>query len=103
MIDADSRKNAIEALLKFDIILASLYSCLPPLARIIREVKEIETGLQYYETKILDENFKEKTLKIYGTPSIEPSETYYIFTQKDEEDKIAIYPMLVTNLSDVIL
>ena len=103
MIDADSRKNAIEALLKFDIILAGLYSCLPPLARITREVKEIETGLQYYETKIIDENFKEKTLKIYGTPSIEPSETYYIFTRKDEEDKIAIYPMLVTNLSDVIL
>lgn len=103
MTDTDSRKNAIEALLKFDEILAGLYSCLPPLARVTREVKEIETGLQYYETKIIDENFKEKTLKIYGTPSIEPSETYYIFTRKDEEDKIAIYPMLITNLSDVIL
>ena len=102
MTDSDSRKNAINVLLEFDVILENLYSCLPPLAKITREVREIETGLQYYEARIFDENFKEKTLKIYGTRLIEPSETYYVFMRK-KEDRVTIYPLLIANLVDTIL
>ncbi|RLG44797.1 MAG: hypothetical protein DRN90_08425, partial [Thermoproteota archaeon] len=102
MTDSDSRKNAINVLLEFDVILENLYSCLPPLAKITREVREIETGLQYYEARIFDENFKEKTLKIYGTRLIEPSETYYVFMRK-KGDRVTIYPLLIANLVDTIL
>jgi len=103
MIDADSRKRAIDVLLNFDAVLIDLYSSFPPLARITREVKEVETGLEYYEAKILDRNFEEKTIKIYGTRLIDPSETYYVFMQKSEEEKeFAVYPLMVTNLVDLV-
>jgi len=103
--DIHAREKALEALLNLDIILYNLFSCLPLLVEIVNEVNEIKTGLKFYEVITTGIDSSKKKFKIYGTRFLDSSYNYYLIFQRKEEREIGIvaYPVLITNLVDIII
>jgi len=94
----DLRNKSINLILKLDIIIFNVFNYLPNLITITGKVTEMKTGLEYYEFEHIDD----RGAKIYGTRVIDFSYVYYFVPRIQEQDMISIYPILVTDLTDIM-
>ena len=69
---------------------------LPELVIITKEVTDGQTGLKYYEARLTTN----KSIKIYGTQFVGLNFLYYLIPRFEKEEDIAIYPIIITNLTD---
>lgn len=106
MYDIDNRREALDILLVIDEFLLALHDHKPPLIKVTKEVKEVETGLRCYEANYESVDGSIVRVKIYGTRDIETTYTYYLIPlinpRKSNGDVIFMYPLLITNLVDIV-
>jgi hypothetical protein len=97
--NSDLRKQAIEALAILDKLVTLIFQTLPDLIAITGKVTEIKTGLEYYQFECVGSNIEKKA---YGTRFIDFSFIYYFIPRFEEQEKTTIYPILITDLTDII-
>ncbi len=91
-----SRREALNILSKLgDGILLELQR-LPKLVVITKKVTDGQTGLEYYEAQLTTG----EGIKIYGTRFVELNFLHYLIPRFEEEEDIATYPIIITNLMD---
>ena len=92
----ENRQEALNILSKVrEEILLELQR-LPELVIITKEVTDGQTGLKYYEARLTTN----KSIKIYGTQFVGLNFLYYLIPRFEKEEDIAIYPIIITNLTD---
>jgi len=99
--NVDNRKNAFNAVLKLKNAVTSELQSIPELVLITGKVTEIKTGLEYYEA---ERALAGQPLRIYGVRLLEPQFLYYLIPQFESGKigDIVVYPVLITNLTDVV-
>jgi len=91
-----SRQEALNILSKLGEKILLELQRLPKLVVITKKVTDGQTGLEYYEAQLTTG----EGIKIYGTRFVELNFLHYLIPRFEEEEDIATYPIIITNLMD---